>query len=100
MGKVVVSSVFYCWGGLVTIRTVLTMGLMLVLLGCAKVTLENYNKITMGMSYEEVTRLIGPPEQCDDLMGVRSCMWGDDTRSINVNFVSGKVLLFSSRNLQ
>lgn len=83
-----------------TIRTILTMSLMLVLLGCAKVTLENYNKITTGMSYDEVTQLIGPPDHCDDLMGVRSCMWGDDKRSINVNFVSGKVLLYSSRNLQ
>ena len=83
-----------------TIRSVLTMGLMLVLLGCGKATLENYNKITMGMSYDEVTELIGSPDQCDDLMGVRSCIWGDDKRSINVNFVSGKVLIYSSRNLQ
>lgn len=83
-----------------TIRTALTMGLMLVLLGCGKLTLENYNKIAMGMTYDEVTRLIGKPDRCDDLMGVRSCQWGDEERSVNVNFVSGKVLLFSSSNLQ
>jgi hypothetical protein len=50
-----------------TIRTVLTMGLLLVLLGCSKLTLENYNKITMGMEYDEVTQLIGPPAHCDDV---------------------------------
>lgn len=83
-----------------TIRTVLTMGLMLLLLGCSKLTLENYSKITVGMKYEEVTRLIGTPAHCDDVMGVRSCQWGDDKRSVNVNFVAGKVLLFSSSNLQ
>ena len=83
-----------------TIRTVLMMALALALLACSKLTLENYNKITTGMDYNEVTQLIGSPSHCDDVMGVRSCQWGDDKRSINVNFVGGKVLLYSSRNLE
>lgn len=82
------------------ITALLSMSLMLTLLGCSKVTLENYNKISVGMSYDEVTDLIGSPTECDDLMGVRSCLWGDDKHSINVNFVKGKVLLFASSNLQ
>jgi len=67
------------------------MGLLLVMLGCSKITLENYN---------EVTQLIGPPDECDDVMGVRNCRWGDEKRSINVSFVGSKVLLFASSNLQ
>jgi len=51
------------------IRTVGPMGLLLVMLGFSKITLENYSKITVGMSYDEVTRLIGPPDECDDVMG-------------------------------
>lgn len=82
------------------IRTALTIGLLLVMLGCSKVTLENYNKISVGMSYEGVTQLIGPPDECDDVMGVRNCLWGDEKRSINVSFVGDKVLLFASNNLQ
>jgi hypothetical protein len=82
------------------IRTVLAMGLFLVLLGCSKITLENYNKIVVGMHYDEVTQLLGAPDQCDDVMGVRNCKWGDDKRSVNVSFVAGKVLLFSSSNLK
>ena len=82
------------------IRTVVAMGLLLVMLGCSRVTLENYSKITVGMSYDEVTQLIGPPEKCDDVMGVRNCRWGDEKRAINVSFVGGKVLLFSSSNLK
>jgi len=82
------------------IRTALTIGLLLVMLGCSKVTLENYNKISVGMSYEEVTQLIGPPDECDDVMGVRNCLWGDEKRSINISFVGDKVLLFASNNLQ
>ena len=81
------------------IRTALTIGLLLVMLGCSKVTLENYNKISVGMSYEEVTQLIGPPDECDDVMGVRNCLWGDEKRSINISFVGDKVLLFASNNL-
>ncbi len=81
-------------------RTILAMGLLLVLLGCSKLTLENYSKITVGMSYDEVVKLIGAPDQCDDVMGVRSCRWGSGNRSVNVNFLGGKVLLYSSSNLQ
>ena len=82
------------------IRTLCAMGLLLVMLGCSKITLENYNKISMGMSYDEVTQLIGSPDTCDDVMGVRNCLWGDEKRSINISFVGSKVLLFSSSNLQ
>lgn len=81
-------------------RNIMAVGLLLALLGCSKLTLENYNKIEPGMSYDEVTRLIGPPDKCDDLMGLRSCTWGDEQRSVSVTFASDKVLLFSSSNLK
>ncbi len=80
-------------------KTFLGVGLLLVLLACTKVTLKNYNKIAAGMSYEDVTGLIGQPAKCDDLMGLRNCTWGDDKQLVNVSFVAGKVLLFSSHNL-
>lgn len=82
------------------IRTMWAMGLLLAMLGCSKLTIENYNQITTGMTYDEVTQLLGKPAECDDLMGVRNCRWGDETRSAQVSFVAGKVLLFSSSNLQ
>jgi hypothetical protein len=82
------------------IKTVLCTSLLLVLLGCSQLTLENYSKIEPGMSYDEVTKLIGKPDKCDDVMGVRNCTWGDEKRSINVTFAGGKVLLFSSNNLK
>lgn len=82
------------------VETILAAGLLLMLLGCSKLTLENYNKIEPGMHFDEVTKLIGQPEKCDDLMGVRNCTWGDDKRSINVTFAGSKVLLFSSSNLK
>lgn len=81
-------------------RTVCAMVVALALLGCSKLTLENYNRIEPGMAYEEVTALLGKPAQCDDVMGVRNCRWGDETRAVNVSFVGGKVLLFSATNLK
>lgn len=82
------------------IRTMWAMGLLLTMLGCSKLTIENYNQIAPGMTYDEVTQLLGKPAECDDVMGVRNCRWGDETRSAQVSFVAGKVLLFSSSNLQ
>ena len=81
-------------------RSILAVGVILLMLGCSRVTLENYNKLTVGMRYEEVIQLLGSPDRCDDMMGVRACQWGDEKRSIHVNFIAGKVLLFSSSNLQ
>jgi hypothetical protein len=81
------------------IQTVFAMGLLLGLLACSKLTQENYNKITTGMTYDEVVAVLGTPAKCDDVMGVRSCKWGDETRSVNVSFLGGKVLLYASSNL-
>ncbi|MFA5170109.1 MAG: hypothetical protein WC426_00975 [Sulfuriferula sp.] len=74
---------------------------VLLLWGCnSQLTLENYNKITMGMSYTEVTTLIGKPEKCDDIMGIRTCHWGDDKGGVNVSFAANKAMLFSAENLR
>jgi len=82
------------------IQTILLLGLALVILSCSKLTLENYNKIEVGMKYDEVTQLIGQPDHCDDVMGARSCEWGDEKRSIHVSFLADQVMLFSSNNLK
>lgn len=82
------------------IPTISVLGLSLAILGCSKLTLENYDRITMGMPYDEVVQLIGAPDQCGDVMGVRNCAWRDGERSIDVNFLAGQVLLFSSSNLK
>jgi len=54
------------------VRTVLAMGLWLLMVACSKLTIENYNQVTAGMRYEEVTQLLGKPHACDDVMGVRN----------------------------
>lgn len=82
------------------VKSLLGAALLLLMLGCSPLTQENYNKITVGMSYDQVTALIGKPDTCDDVMGVRNCVWGDEKRSVQVGFVADKVLLFSANNLK
>jgi len=71
-----------------------------LLSGCgSQVSLDNYSKLKVGQSYNEVKQIIGEPAQCNEMLGVRSCVWGDEKRGISVNFVADKVLLLSATNL-
>lgn len=81
------------------INRILLTVLLLALAGCGKLTLENYGKIQVGMPDSEVFSLIGKPDRCDDVMGIRNCTWQSGDRSVNVSFAAGKVLLFTSQNL-
>lgn len=71
----------------------------LLLLGCSKVTKENYDKITMGMSYSEVISILGDADECGGAVGVENCTWGKDEKYIKINFVGKKVVLFSAKGL-
>jgi len=73
--------------------------IVLLIAGCSKLTMENYNKLKMGMSYNEVVSAIGSPDKCSDAMGVRNCEWGNEKKSINVTFAGDKVLFFVGNGL-
>jgi hypothetical protein len=73
--------------------------LLLVLSACGKLTQENYNKITVGMSYDDVVQRIGSPTRYDDVMGLRHCSRGNDTPLANITFAGENVMLFASSNL-
>lgn len=64
-----------------------------------RVSLDNYNKLKSGQSYDEVKKIVGEPAHCDEVLGLRACVWGDEKRGFNVNFVADKVLLLSAHNL-
>lgn len=73
---------------------------LLVLAGCSKLTVENYDKLKMGMPYAEVKTLLGDPSSCTDVLAMRNCTWGDAQRSITVSFVADQVVLFNASNLR
>ncbi|MDD5035007.1 MAG: DUF3862 domain-containing protein [Methylococcaceae bacterium] len=78
--------------------TMLTL-FFFVITGCSKVNKENYDKLKVGMSYEEVTQLLGQPEQCQTVVVVKNCTWGKAPKTITVQLVADKVGLFESSGL-
>lgn len=74
--------------------------LLLSLAGCSKVTLENYDQLKVGMSFEEVEAIIGEPSGCSEALGTRSCRWGSDTKNIKVTFFGSRATLFSAEGLK
>ena len=72
-----------------------------LLVACSsKISLENYNKLRTGQSFEEVKQVLGDPARCDEVLTIRTCVWGDEQRGISINFVGGQVMLLSAKNLK
>ena len=72
----------------------------ILLSGCSKLTPENYAKLKPGLIYAEVKSILGEPARCDDLVGFKSCRWGDDSRNITVRFAGDQVVLYSAENVR
>lgn len=73
----------------------------LLLAACgSQLSMENYNKLKVGQSYEEVRKIVGEPARCDEMLGIRTCIWGDEKQGITINFVAGQVMLLSATNLK
>ena len=73
----------------------------LLLAACSsQLSLENYNKLRVAQSYDEVRKIIGDPARCDEVIGIRTCLWGDEQHGIKISFVAGQVMLLSATNLK
>jgi len=80
---------------------------LVVLAGCSKVTMENYEKITTGMSQSEVEDILGKgtAEKSEgasvgDLSLSGSVFrWGSDSKHIKVTFANGKVVTKAQKGL-
>ena len=82
-------------GGLMIVAATACAGL----LGCSKVNQENYDKLKVGMGYDEVTAILGEPESCESLISFKSCTWGKDSKTITIRLVADKVILFEGKGL-
>lgn len=74
--------------------------ILLALTGCSKLSMDNYQQLKTGMSYDEVTAIIGKPDSCEEALGTRSCIWGDDKKQIKAAFLAEKAMLFSHQGLK
>ena len=81
----------------------LIMGIITMLAACAMqpgtVTLENYEKLKFGMTYEVVADILGQPQDTQPLMGVKQCTWVDGERHIHAKFIFGRAVYYSSKGL-
>lgn len=73
--------------------------MMLFGAGCSKLTKQNYDKLKIGMEYKEVTGLLGDTAACDAAIKAKSCTWGDEKKSITVNFVADKVVFMTCKGI-
>lgn len=80
-------------------KKLLTIALLFSLAACSKLSMENYQQLKTGMTYNEVTALIGEPNSCEEALGTRSCVWGDDNKQIKAAFLAEKAMLFSHKGL-
>ena len=78
----------------------LLIGALMLFAGCSKINQENYDKIEIGMSYEEVVAILGPPVACESVIpGTQSCDWGKDARMISLKFAADHVVFRSAKGL-
>lgn len=82
------------------IRLIVVLASLATLIGCSKLTIENFEKIKTGSEYGEVVEILGKPDSCSEALFVRNCIWGDDKKNISVGFMSDKVILATSKNIR
>jgi hypothetical protein len=82
-------------------RHLTVAALTVLLLACSrKVSLDQFNRLRTGQSFEEVRQIVGDPASCDEILGLRHCVWGNPEHGIRVGFLGGKVVLLAAHNLQ
>lgn len=82
------------------VTLVLCVAVSLMTIGCSKISKENYDKIEVGMTYDEVTAIIGAPDETKDVIGTKSCVWGKAPKTISIKFVGDKVVFHSAKGLK
>jgi hypothetical protein len=73
--------------------------LVILLSACSKLDAQSYSQIKVGMTLDEVTSLIGEPRNCDAVIGVMNCEWGDKKTSVKIKLVQDKVIFMSAEGL-
>lgn len=74
------------------------------LTGCSSpITAENYAKIHIGMPRDQITELLGKPDECSGvtvpILAAEKCTWKSGSRRIVVNFVNHTAIAASAEGL-
>ena len=82
------------------ISVMLVLAVCLLTVGCDNLSQENYSKIKVGMSLQEVEKLLGSSPTCDSAVGMKNCTWGTAEKHVKVQFVADKVAMYSAKGLK
>jgi len=78
----------------------LILSLCFLTIGCDSPSQEKYNKIKIGMTFQEVEKLLGSSPTCDSAVGMKNCTWGTAGKHVKVQFVADKVAMHSAKGLK
>lgn len=78
------------------------MTTVLVLTGCGdrRLTMDNYERLSTGMTRAEVEAILGDPSECSGVVLFDNCRWGSNERFIQAQFVDGEVMAYQYRGLK
>lgn len=84
---------------------VVALAMMAMISACSTqsastVSRANYDKLTMGMSFEAVTEILGPAQHHSKRFGVEEYTWVDGDRHIHAKFIAGRAIYYSSKGLE
>ncbi|MDC9566109.1 MULTISPECIES: DUF3862 domain-containing protein [unclassified Pseudoalteromonas] len=80
-------------------KKLLIIAATLSLAACSKVSLENYEKIEVGMDKSEVEAILGSADNCVEKTLHTNCVWGDESKNIEITLVSDKVTIYSKHGI-
>ncbi len=65
-----------------------------------RVTKENYDRLKLGMSYEQVSDILGLPADISTNFGLKQYTWVEKDRHIHAKFMGDSAVYYSSKNLK
>lgn len=77
----------------------LLAALCLALVGCDRLSAENYDKLEVGMPYDEVVAILGEPTECSAVVNTKSCRWGKDDKYVDAKIVGESVIFLSAKGI-
>ncbi len=84
---------------IIPIILIICLAPMLILLGCSKIAQENYDKLKVGMDYDEVLEILGKPDNCESILNMKNCIWEESSKSITIKIAANKVVFMSSHGI-
>lgn len=73
--------------------------LCLTLTACDRITAQNYDKLEVGMPYDEVVSVLGEPTECSAVVNTKSCRWGKGDKYIDAKVVGDSVIFLTAKGV-